>query len=662
MSNQNLTLAFHGRIIDHLGIQMYQSPTAAIAEIVSNAWDADAENVRIAFDFNSSQKSDWKITVSDDGRGMSFGDCQERFLSVGYNRRANNPSEKSPGLLRPVMGRKGIGKFAGFGIARYIKVTTVGGTPKQRTEFELDLHKIRTGGSYVATDALQIVASTQLATVRETSGTTIELRDLSIALRISEPRFMTSLSRRFSINSTSDQFAIFLNGKAIQNEAVSGDCEMSFPRDLPDTDKATRKLVIADDGWGREPLPSGRLVEWRIQFFESLIKDEELQGVTVFAHKKLAQRPFLFNLTGGLASQAGPEYMSGQVRADWVDELGEDVISTERQRLNWQHGELQEFQEWGQALIRRLMSVWKDKRSEHKFALLHEKVGAFAERLNKLGADASVVRGALKKLASIEKLNSEQFQDMGSAILLAWEGGRLRALIGQIAHTAELDESALLGILSEANAITALHTAETVRAKLDAIKGLELRIQNKELENAVRDYIASNPWLISPRWETFAVERRATKICSDAADVAYKGTDDFRGRVDLVLSSGRQLLLLEFMRPGLTLDLDHLQRFRSYCSIVTEEMGTNSALELDQISGFLVADKAGKQKGFKSTIESMRSDDQYAMSWETLLQMAKHQWREFLDHVRERAPDDARVQALAASSEPVALPPIEGAG
>ena len=127
MSNQNLTLAFHGRIIDHLGIQMYQSPTAAIAEIVSNAWDADAENVRIAFDFNSSQKSDWKITVSDDGRGMSFGDCQERFLSVGYNRRANNPSEKSPGLLRPVMGRKGIGKFAGFGIAHQVVQATPSG-------------------------------------------------------------------------------------------------------------------------------------------------------------------------------------------------------------------------------------------------------------------------------------------------------------------------------------------------------------------------------------------------------------------------------------------------------------------------------------------------------------------------------------------------------
>ena len=47
MANKKLHLKFHGRIIDHLGIQMYQSPTAAIAELVANAWDADAEEVSI---------------------------------------------------------------------------------------------------------------------------------------------------------------------------------------------------------------------------------------------------------------------------------------------------------------------------------------------------------------------------------------------------------------------------------------------------------------------------------------------------------------------------------------------------------------------------------------------------------------------------------------
>ena len=143
MTKTTLKLGFHGRIIDHLGIQMYQSPTAAIAEIVSNAWDADSENVRISFDFQNEQKTNWKITISDDGQGMTFQECQDRYLSVGYNRRQSDPLEKSPSKKRSIMGRKGIGKFAGFGIANFIKVTTVSSKTNEHTEFELDLQKIR---------------------------------------------------------------------------------------------------------------------------------------------------------------------------------------------------------------------------------------------------------------------------------------------------------------------------------------------------------------------------------------------------------------------------------------------------------------------------------------------------------------------------------------
>jgi hypothetical protein len=35
---KELHLSFHGRIIDSLGIQMYQSAVAAVAELIANAW------------------------------------------------------------------------------------------------------------------------------------------------------------------------------------------------------------------------------------------------------------------------------------------------------------------------------------------------------------------------------------------------------------------------------------------------------------------------------------------------------------------------------------------------------------------------------------------------------------------------------------------------
>jgi len=45
-ATRNLHLSFHGRIIDSLGIQMYQSPVAAVAELIANACNAFIANAR----------------------------------------------------------------------------------------------------------------------------------------------------------------------------------------------------------------------------------------------------------------------------------------------------------------------------------------------------------------------------------------------------------------------------------------------------------------------------------------------------------------------------------------------------------------------------------------------------------------------------------------
>src|SRR5579884_2051994 len=123
LEQKTLRIKFHGRIIDHLGIQMYQSPTAAIAELIANSWDADAENVLISLPDHMTD--DAQITVVDDGNGMTFDECENRYLNVGYPRRGSAPVAQSSEKSRPILGRKGIGKFAGFGIAQVIRVETV---------------------------------------------------------------------------------------------------------------------------------------------------------------------------------------------------------------------------------------------------------------------------------------------------------------------------------------------------------------------------------------------------------------------------------------------------------------------------------------------------------------------------------------------------------
>lgn len=93
--------------LNHLGRQLYRTFNTVLGEAISNAWDADANNVWIYIDRQQN-----KIIIKDDGYGMSEDDFRHKFLYVGYEKRGeNNDVTKSPNG-RPYIGRKGIGKLA----------------------------------------------------------------------------------------------------------------------------------------------------------------------------------------------------------------------------------------------------------------------------------------------------------------------------------------------------------------------------------------------------------------------------------------------------------------------------------------------------------------------------------------------------------------------
>lgn len=55
-------------VLNHLGLGLYSSTPAVLTEIIANAYDAEATEVRISID-----KSQHIITIADNGHGMSQG-------------------------------------------------------------------------------------------------------------------------------------------------------------------------------------------------------------------------------------------------------------------------------------------------------------------------------------------------------------------------------------------------------------------------------------------------------------------------------------------------------------------------------------------------------------------------------------------------------------
>ena len=76
--NDKYTLTVDIATVDSLGRNLYSNAAAVLSEFVANAWDADATRVEIQFDPNNS------ISILDNGCGMTDGELNSRFLTVGY--------------------------------------------------------------------------------------------------------------------------------------------------------------------------------------------------------------------------------------------------------------------------------------------------------------------------------------------------------------------------------------------------------------------------------------------------------------------------------------------------------------------------------------------------------------------------------------------------
>ena len=112
-------LSIDPRILELLGPSLYTNIYYVLAELIANAYDADAQNVYII------EHPD-EIVVEDDGHGMSYnnGDIK-KYLDVAKESRTSDKDSQTPLFKRKKMGRKGVGKLAALSVSENVYIRTI---------------------------------------------------------------------------------------------------------------------------------------------------------------------------------------------------------------------------------------------------------------------------------------------------------------------------------------------------------------------------------------------------------------------------------------------------------------------------------------------------------------------------------------------------------
>jgi signal transduction histidine kinase len=118
-----------------LGEQLIKNEQIALAELIKNAYDADADWVKVSFvDFGFDKEKndiyvqkDSKIIVEDNGSGMDLKTIEDSWMNPATPNKRTDDGEKpliTPIKKRIIQGEKGIGRFAILKLGRKIEITT----------------------------------------------------------------------------------------------------------------------------------------------------------------------------------------------------------------------------------------------------------------------------------------------------------------------------------------------------------------------------------------------------------------------------------------------------------------------------------------------------------------------------------------------------------
>lgn len=346
MTEDALELSFDPATIEHLGSNMYSRLPNAVAELIANAYDADATVIEVRIEDSGPSQT---ITVADNGHGMSRSDLQDKYLRIGRNRRVEKNGSSSESGRRRVSGKKGLGKLALFGIGGVVEVRTKRHESSRAIRITLDWDDLRQGTS-IYSPKEETLGGGDWA-----HGTTVAIRRLERKSEINAPELALSLSRLFNYADRSLSVTVIgRDGSEYSVDAQSrlASIDTEFTWDLPNCAALSDEAVRDLETYG----VSGRIVAARKPL------PTQVRGITVYSNGRMANEPEFF---GASDSSYAYAYLTGYVQVDRLDEIKPDVIATDRRAVNW---DLPDSRSIAMALRSSVVAIAQDRRRRREMA------------------------------------------------------------------------------------------------------------------------------------------------------------------------------------------------------------------------------------------------------------------------------------------------------
>ena len=609
MEQKELQVTFDINTIDHLGVKLYSTIPPMIAELVSNAWDADANNVYINFK-NEGEKT---ITVSDDGIGMTFSELNDYFLKIGRNRRVEMHKDETDGG-RKVLGKKGLGKLSMFGIGKKITISTVKSGIKNTFVMDYEQLKDCEGNVYKPT-VIDYCIKTD-----EKNGTSFFIEHLSRKSDFDIERLHRNLQTRFHIYS--DKFVVHINDdekyEINSNDIPEDKCQFvwKFPEDFEkDFDTETYKFKDLFE-FGKVKGVQGKI------YTSQTPLNKDVQGIVLFSRGKLVQEHSSFD---DRANDNFFQYMSGSFDVDFIDNSFDvDNCSTDRKSLAWDIDENEELFKL-QELIKKLVSIAQKKWREQRKAEKKRKVSSHGYDVDEwIKALNPAERPLAQKLTNAIIENDDIAEDIAADYIgcikdmYSFEG--FKQFTAELDELQELDNEHAIKLLTDWNTIEAKEYAKIAIGRVKTIEQFEKFIQTNASErDVIQKFLEEFPWLLDAKMSKFEREITYTKLLKQKFN-DESILPESNSRLDFLCTNSAGVIhVIELKRPRIKLTMKEIQQICEYVEFIETQFPQTQG----NVKGFLISDNMTYEPGANKYRKGLEKEGIFIKSYSDLLAEAR---------------------------------------
>ena len=582
-------------VLNHLGINLYSNIPAVLSEVVANSWDADATNVDIEIETE-------RITITDDGHGMTLDDINDKYLKIGYERRDHQPV-KTVKYDRDVMGRKGIGKLSLFSIAESVKVESL--KDRSRNGFIMSTDEIKNHIKNDISGPYEPTPMPESEMKLDSTGTRIVLTHLKRRVNIATPDYVKKrLARRFSIIGN-DNFTVRVDGTPINITDRNYFDKLQYLWHYGDKSEQYVELCNKSENFEHEEKREGSIqykhntkdATYPVKGWigtvttPSVLTDkdvnENLNKIVVMVRGKLAQEDILEDIR-----EAGfyNKYLIGEIHADFLDENDLfDIATSNRQEIMKDDPRYISLRDWIKSELSHIRVTWDDLRTL-QINEEAQQIPAIKEWLHELPPpkrqQAKVV---IDKIAELDIDEPKDRIVIYKHTALAFENLLYKKSLDQLDKISIENLPIFMEILSNFDDFEASLYYQIIQERLGIISALRDKVEDNSVEKTIQKFLYEHLWLLDPSWdratETPYMEQTVKKEFEDIDAKEILTDPELNGRYDIKykMTAGKHIII-ELKRADRTLNhndlLKQVEKYGNALRKLIRATGKNEPIEI----------------------------------------------------------------------------------